>query len=205
MKTAIYRLSLRALKAAPLAGFAFALLQTGPSAAQTTTNRVWTIAETLNERAFTPIVRNPRYTQGGVFKPCVRSTDVPSIAQYRPAMAECGNKAAIVLSGKYKDVFSIVVRDRENKDRWPAQGINGCSAYQRDILALNKCSAFKTQKVIDVEDDRGDATVHCLGASGYSTLFKRVTRMTAKLADVPNSHADPLVRWCLKGPTVPLN
>ena len=205
MKTTLYRLSLIARKSVPLAAFAFALLQTAPSAAQTTTNRVWTVAETLNERAFTPIIKKPRYVQGGVFKPCVRSTDVPSIAQYRPAMAECGNKAAIVLSGKYKDVFSIVVRDRENKDRWPAQGINGCSAYQRDILALNKCSAFKTQKVIDVEDDRGDATVHCLGASGYSTLFKRVTRMTAKLADVPNSHADPLVRWCLKGPTVPLN
>jgi len=111
----------------------------------------------------------------------------------------------MILSGKYKNVFSIVVRDRENKDRWPPQGINGCSAYERDTLGLNKCSAFKAQKVIDVVDSRGDASVHCLGASGYSVLFKRVTRMTAKLSDVPNSNADPLARWCLAKPTGALN
>jgi len=205
MKTTIYRLSLIARKALPLAAFTVALLQAAPSAAQTTTNRVWTVAETINERSFTPIVKKPRYVQGGVFKPCVKAADVPSIAQYRPAVAECGNKAAIILSGKYKRVFSIVVRDRENKDRWPLAGINGCSAYERDTLGLNKCSAFKAQKVLEISDERGDATVHCLGASGYSTLFKRVTRMTAKLSDVPNSNADPLTRWCLKSPTEPLN
>lgn len=170
-----------------------------------TTERTWTIAEVLNQRTFKTIVKKPRYCQGGLFKPCVCPRDVPSIVQYRPSVAECGNKAAIILSGKYKKVFSIVVRDKENKDRWPPQGINGCSAYERDTLGLNKCSAFKAQKVIAVEDSRGDATVHCLGASGYSTLFRRVSRMTAKLSDVPNSSADPLARWCLASQTEALN
>jgi hypothetical protein len=165
----------------------------------------WTVAEILNERQFREIAKKPKYCQGGLFKPCVCANDVPSIVQYRPAVQECGGKAAIILSGKYKDVFSVVVRDRENKDRWPPQGINGCTAYERDVLALLKCSAFKAQEVLEIDDPRGDATVHCLGASGRSSLFKRVVRMTAKLADIPNSTADPLARWCLRGPAVPLN
>lgn len=177
-----------------------------PSYAQSTPSRkVWTVTEILDQRTFTPIVKKPRYRASAPFKPCVVPQHVPSIVQYRPAVAECENRAAIILSGKYKDVFSVVVRDRENKDRWPPEGINGCTAYERDVLALHKCSAFKAHQVLDIEDDRGDASVHCLGASGYSKLFTRVTRMTAKLADVPNSTNDPLVRWCLRGPTVPLN
>jgi hypothetical protein len=167
--------------------------------------RVWTIDEVIAERQTPFYKKKPRYCQGAVFKPCVCSSDVPTVVQYRPAIKECGNKAGIVLSGKYKDVFSVVVRDRENKDRWPPQGINGCSAYERDVLALHKCSAFKAQKVIPVENENGDAEVHCLGASGYSSLFTRVTRMTAKLADSPNSTNDPLARWCLAGPAKPLN
>jgi len=187
-------------------GLLVALLSTAHLAsAQTATEKSWSIADILNERAFKTIVSKPRYCQGGVFKPCVCPRDVPSIVQYRPSVKECGGKAAMILSGKYKNVFSIVVRDRENKDRWPPQGINGCSAYERDTLGLNKCSAFKAQKVIDVVDSRGDASVHCLGASGYSVLFKRVTRMTAKLSDVPNSNSDPLARWCLAKPTEALN
>jgi len=171
----------------------------------TTTKRVWTIDEIMAERLAPSIKRNPSYCQGGFFKPCVCAKDVPTVVQYRPAVKECGRKAAIILSGKYKDVFSVVVRDRENKDRWPPAGINGCTPYERDVLALLKCSAFKVQAIIPVENEAGDAEVHCLGASGYSTLFKRVTRMTAKLSDVPNSTNDPLARWCLAGPTKPLN
>jgi hypothetical protein len=99
----------------------------------------------------------------------------------------------------------VVVRDKSNRDRWPFQGINKCSAFERDTLALNKCSAFKAQKVLSVSDPAGDATVHCLGASGYSSLFRRVVRITAKIIDLPNSINDPLARWCLRGPTLPLN
>jgi hypothetical protein len=176
------------------------------SLAQTpTTKRVWTIDEIMSERLAPSVKKKPRYCQGGVFKPCVCPKDVPTIVRYRPAVKECGNNAAIILSGKYKDVFSVVVRDRENKDRWPPSGINGCTPYERDVLALLKCSAFKVQAIIPVENAAGDAEVHCLGASGYSNLFKRVTRMTAKLSDIPNSTQDPLARWCLAGPTKPLN
>jgi hypothetical protein len=171
-----------------------------------TSKKEWTIEEILSERKFRATVKKPRYCQTTTaFRPCVCHQDVPSVVQYRPSVKECGGAAAIILSGRYKDIFSVVVRDRENKDRWPPQGINNCTAYQRDVLALHKCSAFKAQKVINVDDARGDASVHCLGASGSSTLFRRVVRMTAKLADVPNSTADPLARWCLVKPTEALN
>jgi hypothetical protein len=166
---------------------------------------VWSIERIMTERTFGLIKKKPKYCNTGPFKPCVCASDVPSIVQYRPAVSECGRKAAIILSGKYKDVFSVVVRDKENKDRWPVNGINGCTPYETNVLALNKCSAFKAQKVIQVANTAGDATVHCLGASGYSSLFKRVRRMTAKIADVPNSTTDPLARWCLTGPSQPLN
>ena len=125
--------------------------------------------------------------------------------QYRPAVKECEGRAAIILSGKYLNAYSAVVRDFENKDRWPLSGINGCTPFERDELGLNKCSAFKVQKVVPVEDDTADAEIHCLGASGYSTLFRRVSRITIKLADIPGSTSDPLVRLCLIGPTEPLN
>lgn len=175
------------------------------SAPTTSSRKIWRISEILNERQFLAISKKPKYCGGRVFKPCVCAADVPSIVQYRPQVRECDGKAAIILSGKYKDVFSVVVRDWENKDRWPIEGINGCTPYERDVLALHRCSAFKAQKVIQIDDLRGDASVHCLGASGRSKLFRRVVRMTAKLSDVPNSTADPLARWCLKGPTLPLN
>lgn len=178
-----------------------------PSAAfaQDDPKRVWTVAEVLAERQVPGTSSSPRYCQGAVFKPCVCARDVSKLAQYRPAVQECNGKAAIVLSGKYLGVFSVVVRDRENKDRWPTAGANGCTPFERDTLGLNKCSVFKVQKIIQASDAKGEAKVHCLGASGYSSLFKRVTRMTAKLADVPYSTNDPLVRWCIIAPDKALN
>ncbi len=168
--------------------------------------KVWTADEILAVRKLRFNNRKKvRYCQGGVFKPCVCPSSVTKLVQYRPAVAECNGKAAIIVSGKYTSAFSVVVRDRENKDRWPAQGFNGCTPYETDVLALNKCSAFKVQKILGIEDPVADAEVHCLGASGYSSLFRRVSRITIKLADVPDSHSDPLVRLCLSGPKDPLN
>jgi hypothetical protein len=189
-------------------GIAFgtlALVAQAAAQAAPTTREVWTVERIMTERAFRPIKKKPKYCNTGPFKPCVCASDVPSIVQYRPAVKECGKKAAIILSGKYKDVFSVVVRDKENKDRWPVNGINGCTPYETNVIALNKCSAFKAQSVIEVSNNAGDATVHCLGASGYSSLFKRVRRMTAKITDIPDSTTDPLARWCLAGPSKPLN
>ena len=178
----------------------------GDAAAQVTTKRVWTIDEIISERQEPEAKTKLRYCNGSLFKPCVCAQDVSKSVQYRPAVKECNGRAAIILSGKYLDVFSVVVRDKMNKDRWPETGINGCNAYERDVLGLNKCSAFKVQKSIGVENAQdGDAEVHCLGASGYSKLFSRVTRITAKLTDVPGSNQDPLERLCLNGPDQPLN
>lgn len=185
---------------------ALGILTTNASAQSTTAKRVWTLEEIIAERKAPFKKKNPKYCQTtGPFAKCVCPSDVPTTVQYRPAVAECSRKAGIILSGEYKDIFSVVVRDRENKDRWPLAGINGCTPYERDTLGLNKCSAFKVQKIVPIENPAGDAELHCLGASGYSKLFKRVTRMTAKLSDVPNSTKDPLARWCLAKPTTPLN
>ncbi len=179
----------------------------GPSnsMAQIAERRVWTVKEILEERQPASSDTKEKWCQGQLFKPCLCPKYVSKLVQYRPSVSECGGKAAIILSGKYLNVFSVVVRDLLNRDRWPAQGVNGCSAFERDTLGLNKCSVFKVQKVIGVEDPAGDAEVHCLGASGYSTLFKKVTRITAKLADHPNATTDPLERLCLVGPNQPLN
>ena len=167
--------------------------------------RVWSVSEILSARNQAKKTRSPRYCQGRRFTPCICAADVPGVVQYRPAVSECQNKAAIVLSGRYKDIFSVVVRDSENRDRWPPQGINRCTPFERDVLALHKCSAFKTHKVLNYSHAEGDATVHCLGARGYSRFFRKVVRMTAKLADIPNSSNDPIVRWCLSKPGLPLN
>ncbi|MFO0416409.1 MAG: hypothetical protein ACK5Y6_03895, partial [Pseudomonadota bacterium] len=59
-----------------------------PSFAQSTPSRkVWTVAQILDQRTFTPIERNPRYRPAPPFKPCVVPQHVPSIVQYRPAVA----------------------------------------------------------------------------------------------------------------------
>ena len=176
-----------------------------PRSAEAQTTRVWSTSEILAERNLRSPGRAKSYCQGGVFQPCVCAKDVSRRVQYRPAVKECGGNAAIVLSGRYLTAFSVVVRDWENKDRWPAEGANNCSAYERDVLGLNKCSVFKVQKIFNVSHPKGAAEVHCLGASGYSALFRRVVRITVKLADVPGSNADPLERLCLWGPTDPLN
>ena len=85
-------------------------------------------------------------------------------------------------------------------------GFGGCSrALATSKFPPNRCSAFKSQKNFIQETENGQERVFCLGAKGTSKLFANVRRITAKLADVPDSNKDPLVRWCLAGPTVPLN
>ena len=92
-----------------------------PAAAQTsTTNKVWTIDEILAERQEPVEKKNPRMCMGNPFKPCVCAPDVTKLVQYRPSIAQCGKKAGIVMSGsRYLSAFSVVVRDRDNRDRWP--------------------------------------------------------------------------------------
>lgn len=124
--------------------------------------------------------------QGGRFQPCVCWQQVPKTVQYRPAHKQCNGNAAVILKGKYARAFSVVVRDKDNRDRWPDPN---CES--------NKCSVFKVQKRV--------GNVHCLGAPGRSPLFKNVVRITIKLKDVPGSNTDPLERMCLQSPTKKLN
>ena len=167
--------------------------------------RVWTIEEIQAEQAKGQPHSPARMCQGGRFAPCICWQDVSRLAKYRPAVEECDGNAAIVLLGKYTGVYSAVVRDSENRDRWPAEGVNQCTPYERDVLGLNKCSVFKVQDSIPVGRGANAMMVHCLGASGYSKLFSRVTRMTVKLRDIPGSDDDPVLRWCLRSPKKPLN
>lgn len=148
-----------------------------------------------------------RFCQGRRFKPCVCAEDVPTDVSYRPTYAGCDGNAAIITRGEYLDIFSVVVRDRENRDRWPVSGFNGCSRrLATSKFPPNRCSAFKAQKNYFQQNELGqEERVFCLGAPGTSKLFSRVTRITAKLSDVPNSSNDPLERWCLVSPTQPLN
>jgi hypothetical protein len=138
--------------------------------------------------------------QSSVFKPCVCNDDAPREIKYRPAMPECGGDAASVLFGSYASAYSVVLRDNQNRDRWPASGYNGCTAKEvADGLA--KCSAFKCQRVRRVNRSSagvGPQTICCYGEAGRSPIMRGATRMTIKLRNDPNSGNDPLVRVCLQ-------
>lgn len=170
--------------------------------------RVWTIAEILEAKRRDKPRKPINYCNGGRFKPCVCYGDVAREMQYRPAVEECGGNAGIALTGKYGGIFSAVVRDSDNRDRFPlpGSGYGGCTfELANSINPPNYCSAFKSQKVIRIGSGRDKGKLYCLGASGYSATFSRVTRVTAKLADSPGSSDDPIVRWCLRKSTLPLN
>lgn len=180
------------------------LAQTSATPTVAAPQKQWSVADLLNDKPRRP-PRQVRYCQAGRWKPCVCWQDVAREIRYRPALAECNGNAALVTTGKYHSLFSLVVRDTENRDRFPIEGINNCSIEERDTLGLNKCSAFKTQESFPIGTNDSESIVHCLGAPGYSKLFNRVVRITAKLSDAPTSKNDPVVRWCLRSPTLPLN
>jgi hypothetical protein len=139
---------------------------------------------------------------GSIFKPCICAEDIPAQIKYRPSLPACGGRAAAILEGGYADSFSVVLRDSQNRDRVPAVGYNGCSQAEAD-LGLSRCSAFKCQSTIRTP---GSYTC-CFGEAGNSSILAGATRMTIKLADVPNATTDPLLRLCLPGfdPTNSLN
>jgi len=177
-----------------------------PAASPVISGKVWTISEILSE---------PRTGGGGGtplcggefgFRRCVCAEQVPSTIRYRPAVAECNGNAAAILDGEYLDAFSIVVRDSQNRDRWPVagSGFGGCSKEVADSKSPpNSCSAFKVQDKFDIA--AGTARVYCFGASGYSDLFSDVVRVTIKLSDDPFSNDDDIDRMCLVSGDTPLN
>lgn len=136
------------------------------------------------------------------FKPVICAKDVPEDIKYRPSFGKCGGNAAALLDGDWASSYSIVLRDKENRDRVPpctstGTNFNGCSYYQCNDLALKSCSAFKCQKVIKTKVRGKSRTICCFGGTGTSKVLSGATRMTIKLADDPGSHNDPLVRVAL--------
>ena len=142
-----------------------------------------------------------------IFQPCICDFKVPKTIKYRPSLNECGGDAAAILGGQFGNSYSVGLRDNQNRDRWPASGYQGCSAAEVEA-GLNKCSAFKCQKVIRRKDSRGrNEQVCCFGERGSSPIMAAASRMTIKLRDIPSATNDPLVRVCLQDfePTVKLN
>lgn len=168
--------------------------------------RVWTVPEILAEPRTGGSGGEPKCGGELGFKRCTCPEDVRSSIRYRPAVLECNGKAAMILHDNYTDIFSVVVRDTQNRDRWPAagSGFGGCNfSLANSESPPNRCSAFKVQDSFLVAN--GTARVHCFGASGYSDIFSDAARVTFKLADAPNSTDDPLERHCLYSGRRPLN
>jgi hypothetical protein len=134
----------------------------------------------------------PARCNESVFKPCICHRRVPEDIIYRTNHPLCNNRAAAILKGDFRESFSIVLRDKLNRDRVAPIGFNNCTQAEIDA-GLSKCSIFKAQKVIRTLT----RTIHCFGLPGV--LMSKATRMTIKLADRPNSSDDPLVRVCLNG------
>jgi hypothetical protein len=170
------------------------------------TGRQWTVSEILAEPRRGGAGGTPKCGGEGGFKRCLCPEDVPAGIVYRPAVTECNGDAAAILFGEYEDIFSIVVRDTQNRDRWPeaGSGYGGCSAdLANSSSPPNRCSAFKVQDKFATPD--GNATVHCFGESGYSEIFSDVSRLTIKFDDDPFSSDDTIGRYCISGPEEPLN
>lgn len=166
--------------------------------------KVWTIAEILSEPASGGA--GGEATCGGElgFKRCICAPNVPSYVRYRPAVTECNGNAAAILSGRLSNVVSVVVRDTQNRDRWPAagSGFGGCTFEEADSSSPpNRCSAFKVQSRFSIAED---TEIHCFGASGYSDLFADVARLTVKIGG-PGVGDEEIERYCLNGPDLPLN
>ncbi len=168
--------------------------------------RQWTVAEILAEPAIGGA--GGAATCGGEFgfRRCICPENVPSYVRYRPAVVECNGNAAAILNGRLNNIFSVVVRDTQNRDRWPeaGSGFGGCTFEQANAEDPPKsCSAFKIQSRFEIGD--GTTEVHCFGASGYSDIFADASRLTVKITDDPFSNDDDIERYCLVAGNLPLN
>lgn len=168
--------------------------------------RMWTIDEILAEPRMGGFGGAAECGGELGFRRCICAPNVKSSIRYRPSVLECNGNAAAILHDEYVDAFSIVVRDSQNRDRFPdaGSGFGGCNfSLANSASPPNRCSAFKVQDKFKIAG--GTAIVHCFGASGYSSIFSDAVRMTLKLEDVPSSNDDPLERYCLYAGDLPLN
>ncbi|MFM1847036.1 MAG: hypothetical protein RL417_510 [Pseudomonadota bacterium] len=127
-----------------------------------------------------------------VFKPCVCASKTPPQVKYRPALKRCKGRAGVILEGSLRTAFSVVFRDRANRDRYAPPGWNGCTPAEVD-MGLAKCSYYKAQKVYRTSQ----STTFCFPFPGTSKQMAKASRLTVKLKDSPNDTKDPLVRLCL--------
>lgn len=81
---------------------------------------------------------------------------VPKTIKYRPKYSVCDGKAALILSGKYRKIFSGVFKKADHNDRLA----NGCPDAS--------CSPFKAKRNIFTSKAR----IICFGAAGDSKVFK---------------------------------
>lgn len=126
------------------------------------------------------------------FGPC--SPVFPEGLSYLPAAEQCGGDAAVVVWGRYRRAFSVVVRDCNNNDRDP------CNKSEASC-ASNDSSPFKANKILSARIMRKNkeipARVFCLNEPGTSEVYKLVRRITIKLRNPVRSDAD-VAKICLR-------
>lgn len=130
------------------------------------------------------------------FGPCSRA--FPENVSYIPELNECGGKAAIILSDKLKNAFSVVVRACDNGDRDPCH-------KSADSCGTNASSPFKVQKKIQATINREGvlypATIHCLKERGDSSVYRMVRRMTIKRVNPVRNVSKDVYKICLSSRT----
>ncbi len=136
-------------------------------------------------------------TASFAFGPC--SKVVPDGVSFLPSVRECGGKAAVAVYGKFKNSYSVVVRDCNNDDRDPCnKGPESCGS--------NFSSPYKAQKIVPVKLQKvGTSRVQpgklfCLKERGNSEIYKLVRRITIKLVNPVRKPAD-LPKICLSSRT----
>lgn len=136
-------------------------------------------------------------TPSFAFGPC--SNIVPEGVSFLPSVDECGGKAAVAVYGKFKNSYSVVVRDCNNDDRDPCnKGASSCGS--------NFSSPYKSQKIVPVKLQKVGSNrlqagrLFCLKERGDSAVYKLVRRITIKLVNPVRRPAD-LPKICLKSRT----
>ena len=139
---------------------------------------------------------------GQTARKAVCPQDVPRSVIYVPATSLCSGKAAVVLRGPFLNSFSVVVRDGQNRDRWPVSGYGGCGfALANSKNPPARCSAFKAAREYFAVINGIKSRVVCFPETGFSRLWADVRRVTVK---VTNS-ASSIRRFCVGKATRRLN
>jgi len=133
------------------------------------------------------------------FGPCL--SWMPDGVSYLPNIAACGNKAGVVLTGKYYNAFSVVLRDCQNGDRDPCH-------RQVGSCGTNASSPFKVQKIVYAivtkKNKRVGAKIHCFKERGNAAVYTIVRRLTIKLRDPARTPAD-VAKICLRNRNAAFN